>query len=393
MTVQEQDAIVTLGKIRGRLGDMPRVSSGYHEFGAKKEGLIREELNDPESWRDVILKGPQIGVATPFFKQPPDFGTSGRPQDITVLAESALPRSEYIRATDYETYLAAQDRWVDYRESDLRPYSEFYRVMWREMIPQANERSLFAALYPPGPTHIHGVRSMSMPDSRDTVLVAGFMSGLIFDYLLRVTKTEHFDVKNLRSMPGTDSSHPLAASLILRTLRLNCLTSAYADLWEELYEPAWGDEHWMVEWPQIRPLSDIGRTWEYDTPLRTEYERRAALVEIDALTAVWLGITEKQLQAIYLGRFPVLSDFEDVTWFDANGRKIAGNWNTFGTGQTKQHWEQFESYLESPSTAPPPEGYTPPFYKANRITEYRQAHAVFTERMKRCNRGINSDIL
>ena len=104
--------------------------------------------------------------------------------------------------------------------------------------------------------------------------------------------------------------------------------------------------------------------------------------EIDALVAVWLGITEEQLEAIYPARYPVLGDYEDVTWFDATGRKIAGDWRVFGTGQTKEHWEQFRAYLEDPAKNLPPDGYTPPFYKADRIAEYRQAHAAFTERMK-----------
>ena len=156
------------------------------------------------------------------------------------------------------------------------------------------------------------------------------------------------------------ADHPLAAPLLLRTLRLNCLTTAYADLWAELYEDAWRDESWVVDWPNIAPLGNVGPTWERATPLRTEYERRAALVEIDALVAVWLGITEEQLEAIYPARYPVLGDYEDVTWFDATGRKLAGNWNTFGTGQTKEHWEQFQAYLEDPAKNPPPDGYTPP---------------------------------
>ena len=67
------------------------------------------------------------------------------------------------------------------------------------------------------------------------------------------------------------------------------------------------------------PSASVGPTWERATPLRTEYERRAALVEIDALVAVWLGMTEEQLIAIYPARYPVLGDYEDVTWFDANG--------------------------------------------------------------------------
>ena len=201
------------------------------------------------------------------------------------------------------------------------------------------------------------------------------------DYLLRITGRTDLRVSDVRQMPAFVSEHPSATSLLVRALRLNCLTSAYTDLWSELYEDVWHDEMWTVSWPNILPLGNVGPTWERSTPLRTEYERRAALVEIDALVAVWLGITEEQLEAIYPARYPVLGDYEDVTWFDANGRKIAGNWNTFGTGQTKEHWEQFQTYLENPDKNPPPDGYTPPFYKADRIAEYRQAHAAFTERM------------
>ena len=187
----------------------------------------------------------------------------------------------------------------------------------------------------------------------------------------------------LRMMPARSLDHPLAAPLLLRALRLNCLTSVYAKLWSELYEDAWRDEKLDCQLGLISPPStDVGPTWERDTPLRTEYERRAALVEIDALVAVWLGISEEQLEAIYPARYPVLGDYEAVTWFDAKGRKIAGNWNTFGTGQTKEHWEQFQAYLEDPEKNPVPDGYTAPFYKADRIAEYRQAHAAFTQRMK-----------
>ena len=204
------------------------------------------------------------------------------------------------------------------------------------------------------------------------------------DYLLRITGTSDFRrVRCTCRCPLLSPDHPLAAALLLRTLRLNCLTTAYADLWQELYEDAWREETWTVTWPDIAPLGNVGPAWERSTPLRTEYERRAALVEIDALVAVWLGITEEQLEAIYPARYPVLGDYEDVTWFDATGRKIAGNWNAFGTGQTKEHWEQFQAYREARAKNPPPDGYTPPFYKADRIAEYRQAHAAFTERMRR----------
>jgi hypothetical protein len=216
-------------------------------------------------------------------------------------------------------------------------------------------------------------------------MIAGLWAGLPMDYLLRITATSDLQTTNTLKLPGPSLDNSLAAPLLLRTLRLNCLTAAYADLWSELYEDSWRDESWVVNWPSIAPLGNIGPTWERITPLRTEYERRAALVEIDALVAVWLGINEEQLEAIYPARYPVLGDYEAVTWFDATGRKLAGNWNTFGTGQTKEHWQQFEQYLEDPAANRVPGGYTPPFYKADRITEYRQAHAVFSERLRRAS--------
>ena len=69
-------------------------------------------------------------------------------------------------------------------------------------------------------------------------------------------------------------------------------------------------------------------------------------------------------------------------YFDANGPKLAAN-HSYGLGQTKEHWKHFEKYLEDPATNPPPDGYFPPFYKADRIAEYRQAHAVFSERLRK----------
>jgi hypothetical protein len=220
-----------------------------------------------------------------------------------------------------------------------------------------------------------------MASNRETALVSGFWESLSFDYLMRITGKTNLHTSDARLMPMPDLTHSFAVPLLLRTLRLNCLTIAYADLWSELYEDVWRGETWAVNWPNIAPLGAVGPTWGPGTPLRNEYERRAALVEIDALVAFWLGITEGQLEAIYPARYPVLGDYEDVTWFGATGRKIAGNWNTFGTGQTKEHWEQFQAHLEDPGKNPPPDGYTPPFYKADRIGEYRQAHAAFSARL------------
>lgn len=182
-------------------------------------------------------------------------------------------------------------------------------------------------------------------------------------------------------MPEVD--HPLASALLLRTLRLNCLTTAYSEIWEELYDPTWpGYEPWAHDWQGLQPLHNVTPEWNRDTPLRTERARRAALVEIDALVAVWLGVTADALVAMYKSRFPIMQDFDAVTWFDAGERKLAGDRYTYGFGQTKEHYEQFLAYNKG-ERAEPPEGYTAPFYKANREEELRAAHAVFAERLRK----------
>ena len=212
-------------------------------------------------------------------------------------------------------------------------------------------------------------------------MVAGFWAGTPLEYLLRMTGRGDLRKSVAAMMPTPEITAPLASSLLLRTMRLNCLTNAYADLWEELFEGAWESEEWVVPWPNIQRLGVVARAWGWDSPLRNEMERRAALVEIDALVAVWLGFDIEEFLAAYESRFGVLAGYEEEMYFDANGRKISANHNAYGLGQTKADWKQFEEYLEDPERNSPPDGYTAPFYKADRIAEYRQAHAVFGERL------------
>jgi hypothetical protein len=336
------------------------------------------------------------------------------------LPDSAVPATDYIRACDRDRYRAAKDRWIDrsrladlkrspvavatarseleartdqepeegtvnahLREIASRPYTEFYRVAWREMVPASTERSLFPALLPLGPAHVDGIRTMALPNNRLTALVAGFWAGLPLDYAVRIVGRGHLKMADARTMPAPQTNHPLASALLLRTLRLNCLTTAYADLWAQLYDLAWPKTGgWAVEWPGLAPLGAVGPVWERGTPLRAEQQRRAALVEIDALVAVWLGIGTDELTALHRSRFPQLVDYEAEMRFDANGRKIAANFNQWGHRQTKEHYVQLMAHLEDPDRNPPPEGYAPPFYKADREAEMRQAHAVFSARLQ-----------
>jgi hypothetical protein len=150
-----------------------------------------------------------------------------------------------------------------------------------------------------------------------------------------------------------------------------------------VYDDIWRADNWACPWDGLPPLAEVAAEWNSGTPLRTERARRAALIEIDALVAVWLGMDVDALIAIYQAAFPVLNRYEAVTWFDANGWKLAGYHRTYGQIQQKTSYDEFLTYNEDPAGNPPPAGYTPPFYKADRVAEYRQAHAVFSERLRK----------
>ncbi|MER7967454.1 class I SAM-dependent DNA methyltransferase [Streptomyces sp. NPDC096080] len=380
--VSEQGAIEALASHSASLGNIhPMISGGLNETNSKKDGLIRWGNQEVANLADVILQGPHFSFALPFSNEPMIPCRNQRHWKAvppTELPEAHVPVTNYVRATDETTYLAAQDSLAG------TPITAHFRLAWRRMIPFNTSRSLHAALIAPGPAHIDAVHSMALTDGRMTALNAGFWASLPLDYLLRITGRSDLRVAEANKMPAPDPKHPLAPALLLRTLRLNALTTHYSPLWAELFDPRWaGYEDWANrDWPYLKPLAaGLTSTWEYGTPLRTEHERRAALVELDALVSVWLGITADQLAAIFKSRYPQLSAYESATWFDVNGRKIAADFNTYGHGQTKQDYLDLMAHFEDPEGTPPPEGYQGPFYKADREAEMRAAHAHFQARL------------
>jgi len=308
----------------------------------------------------VILQGPHFRVATPFAKQPNEQCRNAQDYsvwDLELLPERVVPRTNYQRACDWDTFEAAIDRW------DGILSTKYWRLAWRAMIDTATERSLHAALIPPGATHIHGINSLSGLSSRVTVALAALWSTLPFDYLVKVSGKSNLQDELIRCFPAP-VEHPYSEALLLRILRLSCLTREYAPLWEELCNPAWQQDRWSELASDRSRLGAVQSKWTMATPLRVDHDRRMALVELDALAALILGLTAEQLCAMYRTQFPVLRKYEYEMWFDANGRQVPG-------GVVKS-WKAASADLGQ---------YVPPFTQPDREKEMTRAYEEFRRRL------------
>lgn len=384
-----------------RLGDRPeafRATVMFDEAVAPQSGRITRQDRpsfqpaEPAEW---VVSGPHFAVATPLAKTARWHCTEKNhydPIDLTAIPPDYLPRAVYRpgnRQGDRTAFNAAIPRWPT---APGEPLTSRYRYAHRRRGNVGVERTLISCILPPGCTHIDAVYSITFADLPTMLVFSAATCSILFDFLVRLTGKTDFRADIAGMLPLIDG--PWRVPLVHRVLRLNCLTSHYAALWTAMADDAIRQEVWTsrdlrlcgqdeLPWNQLDPSR-----WQWHTPLRSDFARRQALLEIDVLVALALGLSLEQLLTIYRVQFPVMRSYERIDEYDATGRHLPNTLRRQPGSREMLRARCCWDHHSRLSVSWPIDGgrqqvtktFEPPFTRVDREADYAQAYHACRER-------------
>ncbi len=208
------------------------------------------------------------------------------------LVTTLLPKlgSDYLPLHEGKTVHQFNDRWdmpryvvslsrLAYKPATIES-SRYYRAVCREVAGATNERTVIAAVLPPGVLCGHTLsverNPARRPNSAALVLVT-MMNSFCFDWLLRQRAAAHVSIYILAGLPVPELSDETERFLAHGCLRLCCNHQGFATLWtEQLGKKA------PRRWPVV---SGAGERWHL----------RAAM---DAIIAKAYGLDWQQYKRI-----------------------------------------------------------------------------------------------
>ena len=305
------------------------ITECLHETGAVDAGLITRNTTTPKLDNyEMIYTGPIFYVANPLNKQPRKnciLNSDYDNIDLSEITDDFISRTNYTPILETDKYVNLFKGFQNGIDSDGNPiygnWIDYYKVGFRKMIGSTAERTLICAVLPCKTAHINGVISISFHDRYNTVDMAAFCSSIVMDFYMKTIGVSNVQSSRMQSFP-LGIAEQYKPSLFTRTLLLNCLTTAYSDLWQEMWDAAYKQETWSIDDPRLKPFDQLHEDWAWDIPLRNYFERRQALVEIDVIAAMALGLTLEDLEMIYNIQFPVLQQNEADTWYDQKGNIV-----------------------------------------------------------------------
>ena len=299
-----------------------------HETGAVDDGTISRNVNTPTDDYDMVYSGPHFYVANPVYKTPRSKCILNSDYDnisLSQIKETYSQRSNYKRKMSLPKYCNLFKGFQNGQDEEGKPkydnWLDYYKLGFRKMLSIAGERSLICAVLRSKTAHINGVISISFLNRYDTVDMSALCASIVMDFYIKTVGASNLQGSRMQSFP-LGVAEKYQSAMYSRTLILNCLTVHYTDLWESCWRNDYSKETWSIGDPRLKSFGQLHEDWAWDIPLRNYFERRQALVEIDVIAAMALGLTLEDLEMIYTIQFPVLQQNESDTWYDQKGNIV-----------------------------------------------------------------------
>ena len=368
----------------------------YTEMLTEPKGsksYVKLQTSFPEEWTTVVYCGPNIGISNPLFKSARKVCTTQKafdPIDLTSIPDAYLPRNKY-------TITASIDKLIAEIPKDDQGKSMlgYYRIASRKMIDKNTERSLISSIIPPKALHMDSLYSILIHDLKKMVLVQSAFSSIIADFLVKMSGKSTLRLDLLGHLPVSYDDY--INERVIRTLLLVSLDSSFKDLWAYCWSDSYRDENWASASERLnnQTFNHLSGNWKSEYAVRSDFARRQLLIENDVLCALSLGLTLSELQTLYRLYFPVLKQYEDDTWYDANGRIVfTVNRSLTGVGFERKEWENgikgapagqkfYRTIIDDTMPGGPVERtieYVAPFDCCDREQDYETAWKFFEEK-------------
>lgn len=288
----------------------------WHEGDRQRDGTLRREVKWPDALEEWIVSGPHIFVGNPMYKTPNANCANNRDYsavDLSAITADFLPRTNYVRDCDPLTYGQRLPQWAG------RSQFSYYRVASRKMLSPTGERTFIPAIIPAGAPTTGGLLAAAFSDPEDLARFAGLGASVVLDFLVKSMGKANLNPNELAQLPALKEGWP---EIVARALRLNCLGDYFSSLWESCFSSDFCRDQFVSEDARLGSWSGLSASWGKHCSLSGDLERRHALLELDVLSAMALGLSMAELLTIYRAQFSILIQYERERMYDQHGRAV-----------------------------------------------------------------------